>query len=378
VRPRWCVLLVIVVLPQLSAVRYTRKCIRRSRAVRTSASAAATAEASRSWIRPSPTCAVNSPSSRTRSRRVGVAGTPTSTRRSTTSTAQRPDAAARPCSQARRRQPTEHHFGMGPRDRGVIASPHQAHDAAAARRVPPSEDPRGDASDPADASLLPLRATRCRRCRSASCRRALYPALLPAAMSSASGTTSWKLVRRIGSRLVQEVCASSSRSPPACCGAADVRAHRLWLHRQEAHSIGRAQRLARSWPTGCGSSWPITPSPSVSVRPPSSTPGCRTGPDRPGTRCCRCSVSSAGARNASVSVPHHAARPSVRDGWEAVDTAGPRCHDAFSEPTVLPVRRVVDAEAWPREGGGRIGPSAQHQAARSSAAARCGGACPVE
>lgn len=79
----------------------------------------------------------NSLRSGAQSRRVGVTGTRASTRRSTTSTTDRPQVAARPCSQARRRQPTEHHFGMGPRERGVMTPPHQAQDTAAARRAPP-------------------------------------------------------------------------------------------------------------------------------------------------------------------------------------------------------------------------------------------------
>ncbi len=124
----------------------------------------------RSRTRASLTCAADSTSSRTQSRRVGVAGTGTSTRRSTTSTAQRPDAAARPCSPARRRQPTDHHLGIGPRDRGAIAPPHQSHGSAAARRAPPTEDPRGDASGRTDCSLLLRREARSRRCRSAPCR----------------------------------------------------------------------------------------------------------------------------------------------------------------------------------------------------------------
>ena len=44
----------------------------------------------------------------------------TSTRRSTIGTAERPDAAARACSQARSWHVAEHHIGIGPRDRGSI------------------------------------------------------------------------------------------------------------------------------------------------------------------------------------------------------------------------------------------------------------------
>jgi hypothetical protein len=44
------------------------------------------------------------------------------TTRSTISTADRPEAAARFCSQARFRQVVEHHFGIGPLARGSLAS----------------------------------------------------------------------------------------------------------------------------------------------------------------------------------------------------------------------------------------------------------------
>jgi hypothetical protein len=37
------------------------------------------------------------------------------------------------------RQVAEHHFGMGPRDRGVIAPRHHPHLVAAARRAAPRE-----------------------------------------------------------------------------------------------------------------------------------------------------------------------------------------------------------------------------------------------
>ncbi len=57
--------------------------------------------------------------------------------RSTISTADRPDAAARFCSHARFRQVFEHHFGTGPLARGVMGPLHQPQDVAAARRALP-------------------------------------------------------------------------------------------------------------------------------------------------------------------------------------------------------------------------------------------------
>ncbi|WP_138731456.1 hypothetical protein [Modestobacter excelsi] len=58
--------------------------------------------------------------------------------RSTIVTALRPDAATRDCSQARCRQVAEHHFGMGPCDRGVIAPRHHPHVVAGELRDPNS------------------------------------------------------------------------------------------------------------------------------------------------------------------------------------------------------------------------------------------------
>ena len=63
----------------------------------------------------------------------------TVTTRSTMWTALRPEAAARDCSQARCRQVAEHHCGIGPRDRGVIAPWHHPHVVAVARRAAPRE-----------------------------------------------------------------------------------------------------------------------------------------------------------------------------------------------------------------------------------------------
>lgn len=51
----------------------------------------------------------------------------TSTTWSTTCTGDRPEAAARRCSQARWRQVSEHHFGTRPVLRSVISAPHQPH-----------------------------------------------------------------------------------------------------------------------------------------------------------------------------------------------------------------------------------------------------------
>jgi hypothetical protein len=61
------------------------------------------------------------------------------TTRSTTWTAPRPDAAARDCSQALCRHVAEHHFGIGPRDRGVIGWSHHPQALAAALRAAPLE-----------------------------------------------------------------------------------------------------------------------------------------------------------------------------------------------------------------------------------------------
>ena len=57
--------------------------------------------------------------------------------RSTTSTAARPDSAARFCSHARFRQVAEHHLGIGPWARGVIGPSHHPQVVAAARRALP-------------------------------------------------------------------------------------------------------------------------------------------------------------------------------------------------------------------------------------------------
>jgi hypothetical protein len=85
---------------------------------------------SRSYTRPSFSWWASSPSSLGQSRRVGATGTRTSTRRSTMSTAERPEDAARACSQARCLQVAEHHLGIGPRRRGVIGPPHHCTERA--------------------------------------------------------------------------------------------------------------------------------------------------------------------------------------------------------------------------------------------------------
>jgi hypothetical protein len=59
------------------------------------------------------------------------------TKRSTIWTADRPEAAARVCSQARFRQVAEHHLGIGPLVRGAIGPSHHPHVLAAARRALP-------------------------------------------------------------------------------------------------------------------------------------------------------------------------------------------------------------------------------------------------
>jgi hypothetical protein len=94
-----------------------------------------------------------------------------STRRSTTCTAARPEFAAWLCSQARCRQVAEHHFGIGPRLRGVIGPPHHPQVFAAMRRSRPY------AAGPARSGRGRLAAVCCwrwRRCCSPARRRARY------------------------------------------------------------------------------------------------------------------------------------------------------------------------------------------------------------
>ncbi len=120
-----------------------------------------------------------SSSSPGQSRRVGASGTRTSTRRSMTATADRPEPAARACAQARCRQVAEHHLGIGPRLRGVIGPPHQPQVVAAVRRSRPSISARARPSGPpwsglagrADAAAAPapavdlgMRGSRCFPC----------------------------------------------------------------------------------------------------------------------------------------------------------------------------------------------------------------------
>jgi hypothetical protein len=98
------------------------------------------------------------------SRRVGSRATGTCTALSTISSADRPAAAARFCSQGRCRQVAEHHFGIGPRRPGVMASPHQLHADAAARRSR-SVATRGASAEAGSMGAVDLAARRCRsRC----------------------------------------------------------------------------------------------------------------------------------------------------------------------------------------------------------------------
>jgi len=64
-----------------------------------------------------------------------VAGFATSTRRSSTRTADKTEAAARACSQARWRQDAEQHFGSRPVALTVIGPPHHPHVDAASLRA---------------------------------------------------------------------------------------------------------------------------------------------------------------------------------------------------------------------------------------------------
>jgi hypothetical protein len=108
----------------------------------------------------------------------------TVTTRSTTWTALRPDAAARDCSQALCRHVAEHHFGIGPRDRGVIAPWQHPHVDAAALRAIPFEPPPGFGSSGCGCRAED-RSCSCRRRRSRSrclARYSLLP-LLPMSLS---------------------------------------------------------------------------------------------------------------------------------------------------------------------------------------------------
>lgn len=101
-----------------------------------------------------------------------------------TSTAHRPEAAARRCSQARWRQPAEHHFGIGPFVRGVMAPPHQPHDVDATRLATLAADPFG--TDRCSTVLAERRAaSRRRRSRARSLDR--YSALPRLPMPAACG-----------------------------------------------------------------------------------------------------------------------------------------------------------------------------------------------
>jgi hypothetical protein len=94
--------------------------------------------------------------------------------------------AARVCSQARCRQVAEHHFGIGPRLRGLIGPPHHPQVVAAARRSRPSAGaPAGSGRSPS----VGVRWACCRRCCSRARRRARYSGvpLVPMPAKSAGG-----------------------------------------------------------------------------------------------------------------------------------------------------------------------------------------------
>ena len=132
-------------------------------------------------MRPSLSWSASSPRILSQTRRVGVRGTRISTRRSTTFTADRPEAAALACSQARCRQVAEHHFGIGPRLRGVIGPPHHPQARAVSRRSRPATSAWGALDGVAPAGVCSAhwrRRDSCsRRCRSRSRWRARYPGL---------------------------------------------------------------------------------------------------------------------------------------------------------------------------------------------------------
>ena len=85
-------------------------------------------------MRPSSSWRARSRSNRGQSLRPAAAGLTTSTRRSTTRIADRPEATARDCSHARWRQDCEHHLGSRPVVLTVIAPPYHPQVRAASRR----------------------------------------------------------------------------------------------------------------------------------------------------------------------------------------------------------------------------------------------------
>ena len=107
-------------------------------------------------------------------------GVGTSTRRSTTRTAARPEAAARDCSQARCRQDDEHHFGSRPVALTAIGPPHHPHVRAAARRGDVSVTSCGIGAEPMSAGGPSARR------RSRATRRRLRPVCALAAFAHAA------------------------------------------------------------------------------------------------------------------------------------------------------------------------------------------------
>src|SRR4051812_40338375 len=104
-------------------------------------------------MRPSSSWLERSPSSRGQSLRPAVAGLATSTRRSTTRTADSPEAAAPDCSQARCRQEDEHHFGSRPVALTLIGPPHLPHLDASCLRACVADSAHG--AEPAPESPAP-------------------------------------------------------------------------------------------------------------------------------------------------------------------------------------------------------------------------------
>jgi len=104
-------------------------------------------------MRPSSSWLERSPSNGGQSLRPAVAGLATSTRRSTTRTADSPEAAARDCSQARCRQEGEHHFGRRPVALTLIGPPHHPQLDAACLRACVADSTHG--AEPAPASPDP-------------------------------------------------------------------------------------------------------------------------------------------------------------------------------------------------------------------------------
>ncbi len=195
---------------------------RRRWASRKAFSAAASAARSRSCTRPSFSWRAGSARSGPRSRRVGVIGVGISTRRSTTWTAERPDAAARVCSPAWWRQVVEHHFGiaLGTEARSRRRTGRRTRRLLVARCC---LQPRGRLSRGVGTSPAASRSKRPRRWRSRSRRHARKSALPPRTMDPAPGR------------------------PPH--GRHDKMWRRRWAGRAGDHRRGRR---GRPGPAGCG------------------------------------------------------------------------------------------------------------------------------